>query len=106
MIGRMDQLITIQRRTYQRDTTGEMVPVWSFYAEVFARVYQRFGRERFEGNQNVAYRDDMARIYYDADINATEFRILINGETYNILSTKEVNRRRYLDLLLEVKDNG
>jgi SPP1 family predicted phage head-tail adaptor len=106
MIGSMDNYVRLERRTLTRDNkTGEMVASWALYMDVWANRYDRTGRTNFQGNQDVGYREDVARIYFDPNVNATNFRLIEDGKLYEITSVKEVSRRRYMDLTLLIKDN-
>lgn len=82
MIGKLDQFITIQRKTTASDMTGGRVDTWSTWKQVWANVKAKTSREGLEEGRTNATFVVVFTIY---NIAVTEVdRIVWNGERYNI----------------------
>ena len=95
--GRMDQAITIERRTEVSDGTGGVSRSWTPLAEVWAAVKPRVGRESMsEGRIAAAY--SVTFTIYNRDIEERD-RIVWNGEYYNVRGVMRAGERElYLDV--------
>jgi SPP1 family predicted phage head-tail adaptor len=105
--GLMDRNITIQKRTLTQNSTGEQVETWEDeYIDIFAEVYEKQGRESFEGHQNTAYTETMFTIYWIAGINAADHRIIYDELIYDIDGPPaERGRREFLQIKGKFKDS-
>ncbi len=81
--GKLDQFITIQRRTRASDNMGGFTETWDTYREVWANVKAKAGRESLdEGRTNAVY----VVVFTVYTLNGlTELdRIVWRGDRYNI----------------------
>jgi SPP1 family predicted phage head-tail adaptor len=105
MIGEMDRRVQLQVRTLTTDTTGERVESWTTSYTVFASRTQRQGKTTLQDKQEVAWRDDIYRIYYFPGVSPADTRLVDDGQIYNIVSVTELGRRQGLELICTLKDN-
>lgn len=84
--GRMDQRITLQRRTTGVDALGHESSTWTSFAEVWAGVTSKRGREYFSAGSVQGQASIAARIRYRADLvgDSGTLRILWRGEPYDV----------------------
>lgn len=101
MIGKLDQYITIQRRTRTADGIGGFTEDWTSQYEVWANVKAKGGRESLdEGRTNAVFVVTFT-IYNIADLSELD-RILWNGERYNIRGIlREGNRAQHVRIEAE-----
>lgn len=111
-IGRMDVFLTIQEPTRSRDaTTSEEVLSWSNWKTTWAekvsvqRTNGPFSKEIVEGEQIVAKKQSHFRIRY-IDGLTEDMRVLRSGVAEYILGIEEQDRRKFLILTTESRDNG
>lgn len=106
LIGRMDRRITFQEvigspGDYNVNNTTGWADI-SSNATVYAQVEEGLGNEAYEGDQLVSIKQSKMTIRYRTDINARN-RIVYEGLIYEILSIREIVRRRYLEIKVEEK---
>lgn len=105
----MNREIRIQARVLTKDSAGQDVESWIEWKQVFAKVRQRVGRERYEGRQDVAYRDDRFYIYYIVELNhpdaAANYRIIYDLQIYDIESIVQVGLNDKQEIVAKFKDN-
>lgn len=102
--GRLDRRIKIETETATISASGERVPTWSTLADnVAAEKRDVSGREQSSNGQEVAVGNTLFRIRWRDDIKPTA-QVVYLAETYNILVVREIGRRRYLELITEVKE--
>jgi SPP1 family predicted phage head-tail adaptor len=83
MIGKMDQLIDLERRVRTADGAGGFAETFEPINSVWARVVAKSGREgRDEGRTNATYVVQFT-IYTLPDLSEKD-RVIWNGERYNI----------------------
>lgn len=81
--GRMDQMVSIERKTRVADGMGGYTETWAEVYAVWAAVKPKAGREgRDEGRTNATYVVNFT-IYTLADLSEQD-RIIWNAERYNI----------------------
>jgi head-tail adaptor len=81
--GKLDQFITIQRKTRVSDMMGGYSESWATWQQVWAGAVAKAGRESIdEGRTNAVF--VVVFTIYTLDGLAETDRILWNGETYNI----------------------
>lgn len=104
--GEMKWPIVIEKATTTTNpNTGEEQEVWDSWRAVWARWRPRHGGERYEGDQLVAQRLDHFDIYYIAELNEKDFRIIHNDRVFEIESIIPLGMNNYQDIKCEVKDN-
>ena len=105
IIGRMDQRITLQRKTRVGDGMGGFTETWGLLDTVWASVSPLSSREVWDAmriSTEVRFRvkirwkgdADCAPYYTSAD------RILWKGRTYGIERVVELGRREGLEILM------
>lgn len=114
--GRLDRLITIQRKTVTQSDSGAVQETW---ADIVTRrpasISPVRGDERFNAPQTVANQQTEFRIRYSNDVanlNPGEYRIIypalsadspnesaIESRRYDILSVDEIGRREGLKII-------
>ena len=97
--GKLRYLVTVQRQTGTRDTTGNETDTWTTFAKVYAGVEPyvgsaRAGREEFTGNQMVALDYTRFHMRYLAGI-APKDRIVYNGRLFDIQAVNNRDERNY-----------
>ena len=98
--GRLDRIITIQRRAVTRDPAfGGEIESFVDVAEVWASVNQTSSSKKFanESNRTVALRNSTFRIRWRDDVRET-WRVIYNNFLWDIKGRAEVGFRRFLDL--------
>lgn len=95
--GRLDRTITVQRVTSAVDDFGTPVESWSDIATLRAEIVQASTREFFKDD---APRDNATIVFrtrfLDGITNAD--RVAYDGRLFDITDTKEIGRRRGLEL--------
>lgn len=104
MIGRMDEVITLQANTTTSDGAGGQVNSWADFGtdpQVWAKIDPLSGGERLDSGAFNAAGLWKFTIWYRDDVTELD-RILWNGDRYNI---RRVARSRqsalYLDIFAE-----
>ena len=97
--GKLDRQITIQFPAVSRDALGGQVLSWSDFATVWAKVdlVPSKQTEAFTAAQMVANSEVLFSIRYLAGISAT-FRVLYEGEAFDITGVIEVGRKRGVEI--------
>ena len=94
--GRLDRTITVQRFTSEPDDYGTPVETWSDVATLRAEVVQastsEFIRTGAVDETVMVFRTRFLSGLTDAD------RIAYDGRLFNVTETKEIGRRRGLEL--------
>jgi len=98
--ARLDRLITIQKKTADSppvDEYGEPSESWADYTDVWANIKKQSGREMFAGGK-VGEVDIIFRIRHASWLNEKEYRIVYDGDTYDISPPIEIGRKDGLDV--------
>lgn len=103
-IGKLDRLITIQQDTGS-DSTGEHVPSWETYRQVWAGIKPKSGSERYEAEMLTATNQVIFVIRYDSGVTEA-MRISYESEIYDIIHIAEAGRRQYQELTAQKKDRS
>jgi head-tail adaptor len=110
-IGKMDVFLTIQEPTETRHaTTSEVVTAWSDFSNAWAEKVsdqKTFGpqsKEEFENGQSVAKLRSNFKIRYQSGI-TEKMRLVRSGEYHYITGIEEIDRRKFLILRTEKRDN-
>lgn len=100
--GKLDRIITVQRFESTVDDYGTPVETWTDVATVRAQKVQASTEEFIEGQGAT---DDTVIIFrtrwLDGVTNAD--RVVHDGENFNVMETKEIGRRKGLELRCEAK---
>lgn len=94
---KMDRRIVIEQPSVSRNSYGEDTRTWSTLVTAWAQVIEGTVNERFTADSRREQRMVVFRIRYRTGI-TTGMRVNYGGRYYNILGTKELERRRGLDL--------
>jgi len=81
--GRLNQRITLEKRTMVQDAFGSATPTWSEVATVWATLTRITGREDWANDQVTTESAVAFRIRYLAGLSA-DMRLQHNGTTYEI----------------------
>jgi SPP1 family predicted phage head-tail adaptor len=96
--GQLDRRVELQHRTLTRNAAGENVESYATYATVWGGKRDLRGREFFAAQQvnpeiqatwTIRWRDDVV----------TTDRLVVEGETFDIIHVGEIGRRDGLDIV-------
>lgn len=90
--GRLRHRIKIQQRTMTPNAIGEVVPVWSDYATVWASVEPATASKYYAAKQLDAKVDGVIIMRYRDGIEPT-MRVVYDGRTLEIISLLTVKER-------------
>lgn len=96
--GRLDQRVTIERKTATRAANGEEVVAWSALDTVSAEVKQLRGKEFFAAAQMQGAVDHQVRLRYRSDI-TRDMRLNWHGQLLDIVGIAELGRREGLEIM-------
>ncbi|MGO4304195.1 phage head closure protein [Cupriavidus sp. RAF12] len=100
-IGRLRNLVTIQRLVAGQDEIGEPVSTWVDVATVWANVAHKSGLESIKADAPVSVVQASIRIRYRTDIDAG-MRALCGAAVYDIRAAiPDVAGRQFTDLVCE-----
>lgn len=99
--GSLNQRVTLQQKNVTRNAIGEEVVTWPDVATVWAEAWPLRGREFFLAQQTQYAADVRFRLRYRADVQAT-WRVVWNGEPYDIVSLIDVGARRVTTEIMAV----
>ena len=89
--------ISIEKSSVVADAIGNRRNIWNSYHECFATVGGEGGRESFVTGVTVDDSDISFSVRYckkTSVINNTEFRVVFDGEIYNIISVDHMNYKK------------
>lgn len=95
--GKLDRTIVIQIPTTTVDDYGTPVETWATLATIRAEMLQSTAKEWQRDYGASSETAIIFRVRYLANV-ALPCRIVHNGETYDLKETKEIGRRRVLEL--------
>lgn len=101
--GRMDKRIVIQVNSDQEDKIGNQATMWTDFHKCWARVIGISDKEYWQARQQNEEQIVSFKIRYCrklSGLNDYDYRILYNGETYNI---KHIDNLFRADSLLIIK---
>jgi SPP1 family predicted phage head-tail adaptor len=103
--GSLNRLVTIQRKSGDKDGLGQSTPAWVDFALVWANVRMLSGKEYMAGQVEVSKAIASIRIRYREDITA-EMRVIYRGAIYNIAAVlPDAQGREYVDLAVSIGAN-
>lgn len=105
IIGRMDQRITVQRKTRTSDGMGGFTEAWTNLATVYADIRPLGSREIWEAMRVSAETRFRARVRWREDANGAPYytsadRISWRGRIYGIDRVVEMGRRDGLEIMM------
>lgn len=96
--GELNRRITIQSATTAQDAFGTPVETWSTFAEVWARVRYKGGREGIDAGAVSARQTAEFRVRHRSGLNR-QMRISYDGDIWIIEAIQEIGRREGFDIL-------
>jgi SPP1 family predicted phage head-tail adaptor len=96
--GTLNERITFQQATETRNVLGEMVPVWSDIATVWARVEGVSAREYLSAGQMDVTITHKVTIRYRSEL-TQKMRVIWRGRTLEIVSLLEHDNRTRHELI-------
>lgn len=102
-IGSMDRRITLKGYTSAADAYGQMVKTWATGSVVWAAVEVVSGTEGQDNQAELSRRRLKFTIRYKSGVDET-YRIVYEGNDYDIISVAEIGRRRYMEIIATVRD--
>lgn len=95
--GTLDRIISIQRATEARDEFGVVTTTWATVADLRAALIQASTTEFLQG---AGLQGDAAVIFRTRFLDGVTVRdrVLYGGIAHDILETKEIGRRKGLEL--------
>lgn len=94
MIGSMDRLIVIEKRTVTRDATGGVVETWASSSTAWADYVPQQPTESETNQRQVVTRRAYFQTHYRSDLSEADYRIVYGGATWDITGVLEIGRRR------------
>lgn len=91
--GLLDRAVTFQTRTVVPDAQGVPVEVWSNGPTVSANVMPVSMNERFQYEGQRVTRVQRVLVRYFLPFNTADFRLVYEGDVYQIRGFSEVGRR-------------
>ncbi|MDW5314088.1 phage head closure protein [Rhizobium sp. PL01] len=95
--GKLDRTITIERQTQTLNENRMPVSVWTAVATVRAEVVQQSSNEFLCGFGEAENSTVIFRVRFVPGITTAD-RVSYNGAAYDLKETKEIGRRRGLEL--------
>lgn len=92
MIGKLDQIITIQRKSRTPNLSGGFVETWADLRSAWASVKTKAGREVIEAGRVNAAATTQFMIYTPSDLSEQD-RIIWQGIPYNIRTIMRMGSR-------------
>lgn len=102
--GDLDRRITLENYSTSRDSYGQETKTWSVVATVWASIGYEQASEKYMGDQLIAPTIITFLIRYRSGVNE-KYRLQYNSVYYDILSVQEVDRKRYMMIRAEHRDN-
>lgn len=90
--GDLRDLITIESRTVEQIGSGEEIPTWGTFAQVYAAIEPISGREYFVANQTANAATTRIRIRYYPGV-VPQMRVVHGAVVYNILDVQDIQNR-------------
>jgi head-tail adaptor len=115
MVGKLDRRITIESLTESRDDFGGVVETWATLATRWAGVEtaggaRGSGDEGYDAGQKLDYNSIFFTLRRDNTtklINAKSYRIVYDGDTYDIRNVNEqYDQYRRMYVVIEAKYKG
>jgi head-tail adaptor len=104
-IGKMDVFLTIQEPTETRHaTTSEVVTAWSDFSNAWAEKVSDQKTFGPQSKESVAKLRSNFKIRYQSGI-TEKMRLVRSGEYHYITGIEEIDRRKFLILRTEKRDN-
>lgn len=109
-ISLLNQKIKIQNNKVLEDENYNHINVWSDYYDCFATISGESGKEKEEAGQTQNDSNISFTVRYCkklASINTLNYRVLFNGEVYNIVAIDHLNyKKKAIKLVCKRKSYG
>lgn len=103
--GRLDRLITIQRKLTTKNSTGNESESYYDLINLWSSMRAYTGTEKTESSEIVASGFYVFKSRYSNNVKPKD-RISYNGNYYDIVSVIELGRKDGLEITAKWKDNG
>jgi head-tail adaptor len=104
--GSHTEKVTLQKREVSFSASNDTVEDWSQHDRpIFAEFFERQAKEGLTEGQVVVIQDVRCRIRFIGGLNERDYRIVRNGEIYDIQSIVHEGRRKAQRLMLQRRDN-
>jgi SPP1 family predicted phage head-tail adaptor len=98
--GTLDRRLTLLQWDTSINAIGGVIESWSFYRYSWGRWLPTSGKEFIAAQTRIAELDGVLRMRYRTDI-PTTWRILCDGDVYEVISVQTVGRRDAIDIMLK-----
>jgi len=106
-VGRLDRVITLQKRTVSQNAFGENVDTFSDDQDMRAQLVEYGnGDEDYEAKQETAVTQLVFRVRFKSKLNEEDYRIKHNGKVFNIkrvMEDLEGYRRQYMKIICDAR---
>ena len=96
-IGTMNKRVTIQKNETVTDRYGNHQNTWEDYFTCWATISGEGGQEQAEAGQTVEHGDMSVTVRYSSEtaaVTSTGYRILLDGEIYDILAVDHLSYKK------------
>ena len=96
-IGAMNKRVTIQKNETVMDRYGNHQNTWEDYFTCWATISGEGGQEQAEAGQTVEHGDMSVTVRYSSEtaaVTSTGYRILLDGEIYDILAVDHLSYKK------------
>jgi len=101
--GQLDRKVTLKTKSEVIAASGERVPSWTNLAtDIPAKKVEISGKETNANGQEYATGAVVFTVRWRNNLTSTG-RVTYESTEYNVIFTREIGRKRYLDLITEVK---
>jgi SPP1 family predicted phage head-tail adaptor len=101
-IGKLRNLVTIQRPVAGEDAIGQPDPDFEFFCQAFADIRYQSGLEAVKSAASVSVSKASIRIRFRDDITA-HMRVVAGSTTFDVQAVlPDIAKRAYVDLICEV----
>lgn len=94
--------ITIQVLTRTQDALGGIVEAWATHLNCYAKVSPFSGKEFFYSDKKNIKKSARFFTYYIPNLNEKDYRIVYEGDYYDIVYLSVLNRRESMEIVGEV----
>jgi SPP1 family predicted phage head-tail adaptor len=92
MIGKLNRLVTLQRKT-ETNVLGSLTESWSTVGHVWAYIKTQSGKEAFESARVNATETIRLMMHYREDV-SVKWRIIWEGQNYSVTVVDRSERRK------------
>ncbi len=96
--GALDRRVVIRRAAAVRDQYGQQIKTWSDAATVWAAIEWIKDGERWRAGERGVDVAARLTLRWKAGVVASQDRVVIDGDEYEVVGLKEIGRRRALEV--------